>query len=229
MTLPNEEVIDVLRDQFVVGWHNIKKEEFVGNSHGYRKNQTAVGTTNGAGGRNVQLFVLASDLTVLHVLPGFWQADDLLAELRFAKQLHRLWADGDVSHEQKLRMARTIRRSHVRGFSARTIARSSWQSFDEHREMARYKTEPRDTITLDNRGHPRIKPMCQLVHERMEPRLFTSFKDFDTEQFVDYGRPYYDNNRHFDKGREFAAAKRANAKRQKRKAREQRAIERNSK
>ena len=228
MTLPNEEVLDLLRDNFVVGWRNIQRQEFVGNSQGYKKTHTAVGTTNGAGGRNVQLFVLASDLTVLHVLPGFWHADDLVDELRFATQLHRLWKNDRRDRAQKLRMAKAMRRTHVRNLSPHTVARSSWQSFDRRKELERYRTEPRDTIVLDDNGRPEVLPLCYVVHERMDTRVFTSFKKFDTEGFVDYGRPYYDNNRGFDKGREFAAAKRAQQRRLKSQEKERRLIARNS-
>ena len=227
MTLPNEEVINLLRDDFVVGYRNIKKEVYVGNSNGYKKNQTAVGTTNGAGGRNVQLFVLAADLTVLHVLPGFWHADDLIEELRFANQLHRLWCEDRLDRKQKLRIAKTMRGTHVRGLSPHTIARSSWQSFDEREEMERYRSEPRDTIVLDDNGRPKIRPVCHVVHDRMDTRVFTSFKDFDTETFVDYGRPYYDNNR-MDRGREFPTAKRTQTRRLKLQEKERRRLARDS-
>ena len=82
MTLPDEEVLTFLDEHFVLGTKNIQKELHVGLSHGYSPKQTAVGTTNGAGGRNVQFLVMAPDETVLHVLPGFWHKEDLLAELR---------------------------------------------------------------------------------------------------------------------------------------------------
>ena len=227
MTLPNGEVIEMLRDDYVVGFRNIKRDDHVGDSHGYKKTQTAVGTTNGAGGRNVQLFVLASDLTVLHVLPGFWHPDDLLGELRFATQLHRLWQQGQMDNQQKVRMAKAMRRTHVRGLSPETIARSRWQSFDEREEMERYRSEPRDTIALDDNGRPKIKALCYVVHDRMDTRAFTKFKDFDTESFVDYGRPYYDNN-HMDRGRDFPTATRTHQQRLKRQEKERRLLSRGS-
>ena len=61
MTLPNEEVMDLLAERFVLGARNIERERHVGLSHGYAATDTAVGTTNGAGGRNVQIVVLAAD------------------------------------------------------------------------------------------------------------------------------------------------------------------------
>ena len=77
----------LLAGSFVLGARNIEKDGHVGLSRGYRVDQTAVGTTNGAGGRNVQLLVLAADETVVHALPGFWHAEDLLPELRLGLSL----------------------------------------------------------------------------------------------------------------------------------------------
>ena len=85
MSLPQEPTFSLLKDHFVVGWKNIDREDFVGSSHGYTCAQKAVGTTNGAGPRNTQMFVLSSDGVVLHCLPGFWHPEDLAHELRFAR------------------------------------------------------------------------------------------------------------------------------------------------
>jgi hypothetical protein len=225
VTLPDDEVIDLLHDQFVVGWRNIHKEEHVGLSHGYKKTQTAVGTTNGAGGRNVQLIVMAADETVLHVLPGFWHPEDLASELRWAQGLHRLWLEPERSLDEKLRLLELMRRRHVRTFSADMIARSDWQGFDRWHELMRQQKEPRDTIARDDGGAPietrhgfELKPVCALVHERMAARPFRKLAEFDMETFVDYGRPYYDNNAGLDKGRSFPSAARSNEKREREKA-----------
>ncbi len=223
VSLPNREVLELLQSSFVVGWTNIQKEMHVGMSHGYRCDQTAVGTTNGAGGRNLQLVVLAADGTVLHVLPGFWHPEDLVTELRFALDVHRLWQDPASTRAQKERMFAALHRQRVRNFSADTIARSAWQDFDENTELARYRMQPRDTVSLDADGTPKVKPLCVVVHERMAARPFAQFTAFDMESFVDYGRPFYDNNAWFDKGREFKAAEQANKKRQKEQAKAARA------
>lgn len=228
MTLPNESVIELLRDQFIVGWSNIQRECHVGLSHGYRKDQTAIGTTNGAGGRNVQLAVMAPDETVLHVMPGFWHPDDLVEELRFARRLHRLWL-GEHDRATKERMFAAMHRSFVAGFSTDTIARSGWQGFDGREELNRYRSEPRDTVVLDAEGMPVLKPVCVLVHDRMLARPFLKYDEFDFARFVDYGRPFYDNNQSIDEGKEFPAAVRANRKRAKAEEKEQRARERASK
>ena len=70
VTLPNDDVISFLDSRFILAHRNIQKDSYVGLSHGYSPTQSAVGTTNGAGPRNVQFMILAADETVLHALPG---------------------------------------------------------------------------------------------------------------------------------------------------------------
>ncbi|MCR9244945.1 MAG: hypothetical protein NXI31_07925 [bacterium] len=221
MTLPNEEVLQLLQDEFILGSRNIERDEHVGLSHGYRKTDSAVGTTNGAGGRNVQLCVLASDRTVLHVLPGFWHAEDLVDELKFALTLHELYDDQERSKGEKQSMFQAMHRAKVRRLSPATIRRSRWQGFDVWEEVKRNRKQRRDTLVLDENGQPMLsasgqimaKPLCEVVHERMAKRPFMAFEDFDMEAFVDYGRAYYDNNPGSDRGKAFHAAARSNKKR----------------
>ena len=75
MSLPHQAVYPMLKSDFVLGWKNIIREDYVGRSHGYTSRQTSVGTTNGAGPHNVQIFVLSPELVVLHALPGFWHPE----------------------------------------------------------------------------------------------------------------------------------------------------------
>lgn len=215
MTLPDPEVLALLQSEFVLGWNNIEAEGFVGLSHGYRKSDTAVGTTNGAGGRNVQLVLMAPDRTVLQVLPGFWHPDDLCRELRFGLQLNALWSDGNRSRQDKLAMFAAMQRSFLARLPAATIARSDWQSFDRREELMRLQRgERRDTAVCtwldlparsENGGHE-LKPLCQLAHERMLQQPLRPFAEFDMLRFTDYGRVLYDNNAGLDKGRRFRAA-----------------------
>ncbi len=214
MTLANDTVRAMLRERFVVGWQNIWREAYVGQSNGYRKEQTAVGTTNGAGGRNMQVFVLSGDLVVLHALPGFWHPDDFAQELRLAEGLASLWADVKVTRAQKDSMFRQVQLAEIRAHGELTFARSRWQHFDAHAERARAQTEWRDTFTTATYGADamtesaiaaaQMKPMNVLVHERMATRPFVPFAAFDIAEFVDYGLGHYDNNRgRGDKGVEF--------------------------
>ena len=114
MTLPDDEVLTFLDDNFVLGTKNIQKELHVGLSHGYSPKQSAVGTTNGAGGRNVQFVVMAPDETVLHVLPGFWHKEDLLTELRFALELDKLYRSESITMRRKLEMLPLMHQAHLR-------------------------------------------------------------------------------------------------------------------
>lgn len=194
----------MLRDEFVVGWSNIWDEDYVGYSQGYSPKQGAVGTTNGAGGHNVQMFVISPDGVVLHALPGFWHPDDLLRELRFAKLVQRLWEDQDRTLEEKERMFRLLHIAELRRQPAETYARSDWQSFDRHEEIGKLEHDPnldtvmyRDdgTVVLDHEGRPQLRPLNVVAHQRMVEQPFRKFEDFDVAAFVDYGRHHYDLNR----------------------------------
>ena len=140
-------MIDALQSGWVLSWKNIITEQYVGDSHGYACDQTAVGTTNGAGGRNVQLFMLAPDGTVLHVLPGFWHPEDLLAELAFAEQLLALWQDPTLPVWIKRQAAALAQQGHAAAHDHDTQARSRWQGFDAKNELKRYEQlGDRDTL-----------------------------------------------------------------------------------
>lgn len=233
MTLPNEEVMELLAERFVVGWRNIERDAHVGMSHGYRCDQSAVGTTNGAGGRNVQFVVLATDETVLHVLPGFWHAEDLLAELRLGLELHELHRSEAHTAAQKLQLFGSLHRSFLRRLPEPALERSRWQGFDAAEESQRGMTAPRDTFVQDEQGQPvrdpsgraQLKPVVQVVHERLLAQPFRKLRDFDMEALVDYGRPFYDNNAGIDKGRTFPRAAAANQKREKELAKAERALQ----
>ena len=224
MTLPNEEVMALLRERFVLAHRNIERDLHVGLSHGYACNQTAVGTTNGAGGRNVQMLVLAPDETVLLALPGFWHAADLLPELRLGLELHRLYGDDRIDDKRRLQLFGALHRAHLAQHGAAAALRGDWQDFDEHHETWRAQDGPRDTVDSVVDGQMKLKPIPQLVHERLLARPFLPLREFGLEAFVDYGRPFYDNN-WGDKGREFGRAVAANGKREREQEREREAAQ----
>lgn len=223
MTLPDEEVMQLLADRFVLASRNIERERHVGLSHGYACDQTAVGTTNGAGGRNLQLIVLATDETVIHVVPGFWHAPDLLAELRLALDVYALHTDDAAPPERKLAMFGALHRVHLRRHGAAAAERGEWQGFDRHHELERSQREQRDTVAVDAEGNKRLLSIPEVVHARMMQRPFRKLSAFDLESFVDYGRPFYDNNAGHDKGRDFPRAAAANNKRQREQAKAEKA------
>lgn len=198
MTLADEKVLEVLKDRYVVGWRNVMNEEWVGQSHGYSRSQQAVGTTNGAGGRNVQIFVLSPDLVVLHALAGFWHPDDLRAELRFAEGLWSVWKDEKLTRAQKDAFCRQMQLAESRFQDEETFARSQWQHFDKHVELSRLQTENRDTVARvpgENGQGFALKPHNVLLHERMADHPFVPFDEFDVTWIADHGQAFYDNNR----------------------------------
>jgi hypothetical protein len=230
VSLSQEPVFSLLKSDFVVGWKNIITEKYVGESFGYTCDQTAVGTTNGAGPHNVQIFVLSPDLTVLHALPGFWHPEDLAQELRFAEVLNRLWQDKSRNRAQKNEMFSRLQLAEYKNHSVATTLRSSWQGFDAKNEQQRREGgKQRDTFLTsadgavrERRGRPVMKPINQLVHERMAQRPFVKFEDFDIAQFADYGRILYDNNRKVDGPGEVFMTPRKVAKAQQREERRKR-------
>lgn len=202
-------MLNLLKSRFVVAWTNNSKKKYVGNSGGYHRKQTAVGTTNGAGGRNVQIFILSKDLHVLHALPGFWHPVDFERALRFGLALNRLWEDESRTTMQKMNMFYRMQMAELRMQPDELVARSQWQRFDQRAEQRKHRLSPRDTITDADGGF--LKPINQIVHERMVYYPLVPFADFDTAAFADLGLGYYDLNRRVDgKGRGFWHANRTN-------------------
>lgn len=228
MSLPHDDVLGLLRDRFVLANHDIERDQHVGTSHGYRCNQTAVGTTNGAGGRNLQILVLAADTTVVHALPGFWHPQELSAELRLALDLHRLHHDEGRSAAEKQAMFGALHQAAAR---AEETPRDGWQWFDSAEELHRASRQPRDTVRRDPNGQPlvgsagqlQLKPIRQIVHDRLCAQPFPRLAEFDLEAFVDYGRAYYDNNAGIDEGRRFTRAERNDVRREKQRAKAEKA------
>jgi hypothetical protein len=205
VSLPDPAVFPLLERDFVLAWHNIKKEDYVGDSMGYARNQSCVGTTNGAGGRNVQIFILSPDHIVLHALPGFWHPEDLAHELEIAKVAWRLWRDESRSEADKRAMYSRIVLADLRFQDPATYARSDWQSFDKSYQSGKigrdtFERNDFGDVKRTELGAPILKPLNVLAHQRMSARAFLPFDEFDVDAFVEYGRRYYDNNR--DGGRQ---------------------------
>ena len=221
MTLPDEDVIAFLQSSFVLCHRNIEKDQHVGMSHGYSASQSAVGTTNGAGARNVQFLVLAPDeqRTVLHALPGFWHGEDLIHELKLGLEIHRLHGDASIDPAARHRMFRMLHGSHLRRHGKAAESRGQWQGFDRWAELQRVQKDPgRDTFKRVANGELALKSIPEIVHDRMVARPFQPLAVFDVESFVDYGRAFYDNNQGIDRGRKFRKAERVNRERAEQKA-----------
>jgi hypothetical protein len=202
VTLSNDTLIRTLNTQFVCGFRNIKDEPYCGKSGQHDPNTPAVLTTNGAGSHNVQIFVLASDGTVLHCLPGFWSPADLLYELKFAQSLNRIRTDTYLSQETKEKRFKQANLKHALAHPLDMRTRSQLQGFDEKKERHKgesdFKVQPgqQPTVTLARRGLKLsdMKTVDQVVHERMAKRPFVAYEDFDVAAYVDYGQLRYDKH-----------------------------------
>jgi len=200
-------VFSQLKSDWIVGWNNIITKDYVGESHGYTCGQTSVGTTNGAGPHNVQMFMLSPDGVVLHCMPGFWHPDDLARELKLGQRMLELWQRPGLSLAAKQTQFAAMQLGELASQPREMHARSRWQGFDAKNEQQRLEEVGfRDTIVLDAEGQPlmnakgklQMKTTNVVVHERMAQRPFVPFAAFDTAQFADYGRRYYDNNKKVD-------------------------------
>lgn len=164
----------------------------------------ATNTTNGAGPKNLQLFMLSSDGTVLHCLPGFWNSRDLVYEMVFAAQLDELYKDRSLSRVDKASKFRQLQMAHTKEHSNAMKRRSRMQGFDQQYE-AKNRLTTTDTIrdinlvkaSLQSGSHipgHAFKTTDQILHERMASRPFIHYTRFDVAKFSDYGKPIYDKN-----------------------------------
>ncbi len=202
MSLSQEPVFPLLKNDFVVGVRDISGEPWAGSSGWHDVNGAAIATTNGAGPHNIQMFILAPDGTVIHCLPGYWSAKDLASELEFAKQLFNLYQDPQMSLAEKRLMAGKMQLQHLKRHSLATQLRSRMQPFDAQFELQR----------RDNKGTVRRPPLLgtvlaftglgqltsvakstdEIMHERMAKQSFVPYDRFDVIGFCDYGTQFYD-------------------------------------
>lgn len=192
MSLSAEPAFSLLQTKFVCGWRDISAEPYCGKSGKHDLDNPAVVTTNGAGPTNTQLFILSADGTVLHCLPGFWDARDLACEVQLAEQLNNVWLDSSLSKEDKDARFREMHLAHLKKHSADMIKRSSMQGFDKKFEEKR--GDASDCL-LPNPKDPDkhlYKTTDRIMHERIVNQPFTAFSKFDVAACVKYGRPKYD-------------------------------------
>lgn len=169
--------------------------------------------------------MLSPDGVVLHALPGFWHAEDLAVEMKLAMDLWNVWKNDELTREQKDALFATKQVEAWKNASKATTLRSRWQGFDKKNEEKRVAMGiERDTVegtpiqqplsveeqakvdakmaslkkTKKEAKKLKLKPINQLVHERMSVRPFMTYAEFDIAEFANYGRTYYDNNKKID-------------------------------
>jgi hypothetical protein len=199
VSLSKEPVFSELKNHYVVGYRNIMGEPYAGNSGTHKPNGNAVDTTNGAGPHNIQMFVMNPDGTVVHCLPGFWNANDLVHELELARKLNDVYMNRELSPELKAKQFAALQRDHVRFHSAEMQARSHLQGFDMKAEAHKPNSDCiKDRSLLGEEWGPgsceAFKTTDVIMHERMASRPFKSYSQFDVAKFSDYGTDFYDKH-----------------------------------
>lgn len=200
MSLSNEPVFSLLKEQFICGYKDIENKGYAGSSGKHEPDGQAVDTTNGAGPHNIQLFVLAPDGTVLHCLPGYWHSQDLACELSFAQDLNKVWQDASLSKAQKDEQFRQMQLAHLAEHSKAERGSSHMQGFDiaYEKDHRLGNTDVFYSNPIDPRSgqinNKLVKTTDVIMHERMAARPFEPYKDFDVAAFANYGKPMYDKN-----------------------------------
>ena len=191
MSLSQDPIVERLKDHFVCGWRNIHGvEDFAGKSHSHPVESTAVHTTNGAGGRNVQMIIISPDGYVLHVLPGYWNPDALRHELDFSLELVEIAAK-DLPHDEKSDAFLLAHLNHAAKHAELMVKDSTLQGFDKHREEQR--PDGSDFRRRGGEGEA-VRTVDQVMHERMARRPFLRIEEFDLAKVVDYGTRFYDKH-----------------------------------
>jgi hypothetical protein len=204
VSLSQEPALSALKDYFVCGYRDITTQPYCGMSGRHEVSGKAVRTTNGAGPHNIQMFVLNPDGTVLTCLPGYWNSQDLVTELKFAYQLNQVYTNASLSKPQKDATFRQMQLAHIAKHTPGMVGRSHLQGFDAQYEA---KNRLATTDTIRNRGAVQaalsanamvpmdaFKTTDELMHERMAKRPFVAYDSFDVASYVDYGLQKYDKH-----------------------------------
>jgi len=205
VSLAEDPTYSLLKKYFVCGYKDITNEPYSGVSNRHEFGDPAVDTTNGAGPRNLQIFMMASDGTVLTVLPGYWHSEDIAPEMNLAARLNKVWLDPRLSRGQKDAQFRQMHLAHISQHSPAMVSRSKMQGFDMMYE-AKERMQTSDVIadrglaqamvSGGNRGNlaSAFKTTDVIMHERMAARPFERYTDFDVAAYADYGKQKYDKN-----------------------------------
>jgi hypothetical protein len=204
VSLSQEPAFSALKDYFVCGYRDITTQPYCGMSGRHEVGGAAVRTSNGSGPHNIQMFVLNPDGTVLTCLPGFWNSQDLVTELKFAYKLNQVYTNPSLTRAQKDSTFRKMQLAHVSQHSAAMVGRSHMQGFDAQYE-AKHRLATTDTIKNKTLAEASIsagemvpqeafKTTDEIMHERMASRPFQPYENFDVASFVDYGLQKYDKH-----------------------------------
>lgn len=193
MSLSQEPAFSILKNDFICGTRDITGEPWSGVSGIKPLTAGAVNTTNGAGPHNIQIFILAPDLTILTALPGYWHPEDLAYELEVANKLYAVWKNPSLTRAEKDAKFVEAHLGHIEDHPSAMVRRSRMQGFDQKFEQKNRATTT-DTIasaTGGKAGDPVFKTTDVIFHERLAKQPFAKYEEFDVVAFSDYGRALY--------------------------------------
>ncbi len=202
VSLSQEPALSALKNHFVCGTKDITNEPYAGESGMHDNFGNAVVTTNGAGGHNLQLFMLSPDGVVLNCLPGYWAPQDLVLEMQLASRLNRVWQSPQYSRQQKDYLFKKMHLDHISQHPAEMVRRSHLQGFDAMYE-AENKLHTSDfirnasTVSLASGQHlpaSAFKTADEVMHERIVAHPFEQYDRFNVAAFSDYGKQRYDKH-----------------------------------
>ncbi|GAB4137853.1 MAG: hypothetical protein Fur0037_03250 [Planctomycetota bacterium] len=211
VSLADSRVLTLLIDEFVVGFEAPLGSDAGDLADSSRRGAAARARTNGAGGREIQLLVLAPDHRVLLALPGFWHPLDLERELSLSLQAYRLWRDRSRTRQEKEAMLSALHASFLARLPIDFLARGDWSESDRRAELQRLEQgERRDTaepVYLDLplrgwKGRYVLKPVCRVVHERMLAQPLAPLEELDLAALTDYGQERAQDSGRIRRGRD---------------------------
>lgn len=192
MTLSNPQVIDALNSNFVSGWRNIEgKTSYAGRSNKHMPENPAINVNTCAGHHNVQMFFMSSDRKVLHVLPGYWQPKDFLAETKLALELDRIYRSKSLSIADRNSQYLDSHLKHAYSHDRNLTKGARLVNFDRKFVQRRGVKDFQRKALFKGSG---LKHADQVVHERMAERPFISFDRFDVARYIRMGRKRYQYN-----------------------------------
>jgi hypothetical protein len=125
VTFADLSVVDYLKQNFVVVWHNQSPDLFAvkGQQEKYAAEQVKA-YPQGGGGGNVRSYFCTPDGKLLYYLEGYWSGERYLTEARFARSLAAtLQASPAEQRTERARRELARREEHVTGERAAVRAR----------------------------------------------------------------------------------------------------------
>jgi len=191
VTLPNKNVMPLLRNNFVMAFKNIDgKTRYAGKSNKHMPTMAAQKIYNCTAAKNIQMFILTEDGKIVHCLPGFWDVKPFIAEVQFAMKLNKIYKS-KMSIADRNEKFLDAHLTHALHHDAKTIGASKHQGFDKKYLERTGNKDFQRAKGFQSKG---LKRSDQVMHERMAERPFLAFEKFNVAKFVEMGRRVYRYN-----------------------------------